>query len=143
MALFSRSSWLDPDLPKTDQGSGSFRHYGYNLAPNRKSVVIELANSDPYQDVLRDVLSLGETEPDAYIPRRTIEEERVDAPTAVRLFVNRRPTGIVGFVPRGLESPVEAALARIADRGQSERIATTIKTGRHGIRVILKIGLTK
>lgn len=143
MALFSRSSAFDPNLPKTDQGSGSLRQYGYNLTPNRKSVVIELANSGPYQDVLRDVLSLGESEPDAYIPRRTVDEERVDAPTAVRLFVNRRPTGIVGYVPRGLESPVEAALGRIADRGPSDRIATEITQGRHGIRVTLKIGLTK
>jgi hypothetical protein len=143
MKLFPWGSVNNPDLPKTDQGSGSLDNYNYNLAPKNKKVTILLADSGPNQDAIRAALDQGETEPEAFITRRTIEDERTDAPTPVRLFVNKRPTPVVGFVPRGLEPAVEAALGRLTDRGDSPRIPTRIVSTRNGLRVELKIGLTR
>lgn len=133
----------NPELPKTDQGSGSLDDYLYNLVPRNKRVRIQLADSDPCQDALRTVLAQGVTEPEAFIARRSIDDERTDAPTPVRLFVNQRPTPIVGFVPRGLEAPVEAAVARLADSGKSTRMQATIRETKNGLRVELAIGLTR
>jgi hypothetical protein len=133
----------NPDLPKTDQGSGSLDDYLYDLVPRNKRVRIQLADSDPCQDVLQSVLDQGVTEAEAFITRRTLDDERTDAPTAVRLFVNQRPTPIVGYVPRGLEAPVEAAIGRLADSGKSSRIQSTIQKTKNGLRVELAIGLTR
>ncbi|WP_374945439.1 hypothetical protein [Agreia sp.] len=133
----------NPELAKTDQGSGSLDDYLYDLVPRNKRVRIQLADSDPCQDALRLVLEQGVTEPEAFIARRSIADERTDAPTPVRLFVNQRPTPVVGFVPRGLEAPVEAALARLADSGKSTRMQATVRETKRGIRVDLAIGQTR
>jgi hypothetical protein len=133
----------NPQLPKTDQGSGSLDDYLYDLVPRNKRVRIQLADSDPCQDALRSVLEQGVTEPEAFIARRSVADERTDAPTPVRLFVNQRPTPVVGFVPRGLEAPVEAAVARLADSGKSSRMQATIRETKNGLRVELAIGLTR
>jgi hypothetical protein len=133
----------NPQLAKTDQGSGSLNDYLYDLVPRNKRVRIRLADSDPCQDALRTVLEQGVTEPEAFIARRSITDERTDAPTPVRLFVNQRPTPVVGFVPRGLEAPVEAALARLTESGRATRMQATIRETRNGLRVELAIGLTR
>jgi hypothetical protein len=133
----------NPDLAKTDQGAGSLDDYLYDLVPRSKRTRIQLADSDPCQDALRTVLGQGVTEPEAFIARRSIADERTDAPTPVRLFVNQRPTPVVGFVPRGLEAPVEAALARLADEGKSSRMQASIRQTKNGLRVDLAIGLTR
>ena len=78
------------------------------------------------------------------ISRRTLEDERVDAPTPVRLFAGGRVSGIVGSVPRGLEAPVDDALGRLAERGKPPRIPASIVTTRGGaLRVDLQIGETR
>lgn len=133
----------NPELAKTDQGSGSLDDYLYDLVPRNKRVRIQLADSDPCQETLRTVLEQGVAEPEAFIARRSIADERTDAPTPVRLFVNQRPTPVVGFVPRGLEAPVEAALARLAESGKATRMHATIRETKHGLRVDLAIGLTR
>lgn len=133
----------NPELAKTDQGSGSLDDYLYDLVPRNKRVRIQLADSDPCQDALRAVLDQGVTEPEAFISRRSIADERTDAPTPVRLFVNQRPTPVVGFVPRGLEAPVEAALARLAESGKSSRMQATVRETKNGLRVDLAIGQTR
>jgi hypothetical protein len=143
MRLFSFGRVNNPLLAKTDQGSGSLDDYLYDLVPRNKRVSILLADSDPYQDTLRTVLQQGVTEPEAFIARRSIADERTDAPTPVRLFVNQRPTPVVGFVPRGLEAPVEAALARLAESGKSSRMQASIRETKNGVRVELAIGLTR
>jgi len=133
----------NPDLPKTDQGRGSLDDYLYDLVPRNKRTTITLADSDPCQDAIKTALEQAGDEVEAFITRRSIDDERTDAPTAVRLFVNQRPTPIVGYVPRGLEAPVEAALARLADSGKSTRMQAAIRTTKNGLRVELAIGSTR
>lgn len=141
---FSLGRPVDPDAPpKTDAGSGKLADYSYDLAPKRSSAVIRLARTDPSQDELARILSLGIDSPEAFIARRTIEDERVDAPMPVRLFVEARPTGVVGWVPRGLEGVVEAALSRWEEREGKVRLPAAIVKTRHGLRVELQIGATK
>ena len=143
MKIFRFGRLNNPELAKTDQGTGSFDDYAYDLIPRNKKVTIELADSDAHQDALRTVVGQGITEADAFITRRSAADERTDAPTPVRLFVNQRPTPIVGYVPRGLEAPVEAALGRLADSGRSQRIAATVRPTKHGLRVTLLLGQTR
>jgi len=143
MRFFSFGRLNDPHLAKTDQGTGSLDDYLYDLVPRNKRVRIQLADSDPCQDALRTVIEQGVTETEAFITRRSAADERTDAPTPVRLFVNQRPTPVVGFVPRGLEAPVEAALGRLADSGKSTRMEATIRETKNGLRVDLAIGLTR
>lgn len=133
----------NPELAKTDQGAGSLDDYLYDLIPRNQKVRIQLADSDPCQDALRAVLDQGVTETEAFISRRSVDDERTDAPTPVRLFVNQRPTPVVGFIPRGLEAPVEAALGRLVDSGKSTRMKATIRQTKNGLRVDLAIGLTR
>lgn len=89
------------------------------------------------------MLALGEDEVTAVIPRRTLEEERVDAPMPVRLFAAQRPSGLVGQVPRGLENVVDAALARLSETGRSPRIPARIVTAKGQLRVQLLMHETR
>ena len=77
-----------------------------------------LADSDPHQDELRTIVETGELEAETAISPRTIEQERVDAPIEVRLFTGRRVSGVVGSIPRGLESVIDETLRRLDDRGE-------------------------
>jgi hypothetical protein len=134
----------DPDdMPKSDAGRGSLRDYTYTLVPKKAGTVIRLSRSDPAQDELADALARGYTEPEAFIARRTVEDERTDAPMPVRLFVEGRPTGVVGWIPRGLESVVEGALQRWFEREGKVRLPATIVKTRNGLRVDLQVGATK
>jgi hypothetical protein len=136
---FQRSA--DPDAPpKSDAGSGKLSDYDYNLSPRNGRVTIRLAKSDGAQDVLAQAVGSA---PEAFIPRRTVEDERVDAPMPVRLFADGRPTGVVGEVPRGLEGAVEAALVRWQERENKTRLPVAIVKTKSGLRVDLLIGETR
>ncbi|PPH31796.1 hypothetical protein [Rathayibacter sp. AY1F9] len=132
-------------LPSDDRGSGKLDDYDYELRPKsrRGDTLLRLADSRPHQDEIARVLALGEDEVTAVIPRRTAEEERVDAPMPVRLFAAQRPSGLVGQVPRGLENVVEAALARLSGAGRSPRVPARIVTVRGGLRVELLMHETR
>jgi hypothetical protein len=124
----------------SDSGSGKLNDYKYNLVPANKRVTIRLADSDPYQEELAALFD--EEGLVTFIPPRTIEEERTDAPMPVRFFTGRRMSGIVGYVPRGLEPAVIEAIARIEGRSNNRIPATIIKKGGK-LRVVLQMGDTR
>lgn len=136
-------------LPSDDRGSGTLDDYDYELRPKRRGeTLLGLAGSRPHQDELTRVLALGDGDVSAVIPRRTPEEDRVDAPMPVRLFAAQRPSAqrpsaLVGFVPRGLENVVDAALARLSEAGASPRIPARIVKARGGLRVHLLMHETR
>jgi len=142
MGLFRRRG-VDPDMPRDDRGFGSFDDYVYNLAPRNKRVTIVLAGSNPHQQELRELAESGTTEFETAVSPRTIEGERVDAPIEVRLFTGRRVSGVVGSVPRGLESVVDENLRRLDDSGVKARIPARVEKKREGYRVVLLMGALK
>jgi hypothetical protein len=137
---FSRRADASP-YPKNDSGSGQLRDYGFDLIPTNKRVYIQLADSDPHQDALEPLKDADAVQ--AFVSRRTPEEERTDAPLAVRFFVDSRMTGVVGMVPPGLEPVVFEAMTRLENAGQSTRIPAEIVTTKNGLRVNLKMGQTR
>ncbi|MET4781965.1 hypothetical protein [Glaciihabitans sp. UYNi722] len=141
MAFFTRDD--DNPLPKDDRGTGSFNQYKYNLLPSSGRVTLRLAASNPCQDELQKVADNGEDNLETAISRRSIEDERTDAPMVIRLFAGSRVTGIVGTVPRGLESIVDEALSRLDKRGQKVRIPARLAKTRSGWRVDLLMGQTR
>lgn len=145
MKLFSRGEAAASDLPKNDRGTGSLDDYTYDLDPKKKrgNTILGVADSTPHQDELQRVLDLGVDEVSAIIPRRTLEDERTDAPMEVRLFANQRPSGLVGMIPRGLENVVDAALVRLSSAGKQPRIPAVVKRTKHGIRVELLMHETR
>ena len=138
--LFRRSGG-DPAFPKGDQGSGRLEDYKFDLLPANSRVTIRLAGSDPYQDLLRDLVGVEPIE--TAVTRRTEEEERTDAPIEVRLFANSRIIGPVGRVPRGLEAAVNEALSRLDIAGRRPRIPVEVVRTRRGLRVDLLMGETR
>jgi hypothetical protein len=136
MGLFRRRG-VDPELPRDDRGFGSFDDYVYNLLPRNKRVTIVLAGSNPHQQELRELAESGATE------FETAVSPRVDAPIEVRLFTGRRVSGVVGTVPRGLESVVDENLRRLDDKGVKARIPVRIEKKREGYRVVLLMGAVK
>jgi hypothetical protein len=86
---------------------------------------------------------VGAHELQAFVARRTPEEERTDAPLPVRFFVESRMTSIVGFVPPGLEPVVFEAMTRLENAGKSTRIPAEVVSTKHGYRVNLIMGLTR
>lgn len=139
MGLFSRTAG-DPDLPKSDRGKGSLNDYGYDLIATNKRVTITLADSDQRQDELRTVLETGEGPIETAISPRSIEQERVDGRIEVRLFTGRRVSGVVGVVPRGLESVIDETLRRLDGRGDKVRIPVEIVGKPGAYRAVLKMG---
>ncbi len=125
----------------TDEGSGSLNQYRYNLVPNNSRVILQLAGSDPHQEELARLK--GTQELAAFISKRTLEEERTDAPLPARFLVDGRMSGIVGYAPRGLEQVVIEAITRLEDAGQTPRIPAQIVSTRHGLRVNLLMGETR
>lgn len=131
MALFGK----DKDL-----GKGSLDDYVYDLRPKNKRVTMTLAGSDPHQDELRAIVETGELQAETAISPRSIDQERVDAPIEVRLFTGRRVSGVVGSIPRGLESVIDETLRRLDDKGEKVRIPAVI-VGKPGAwRVQLQMG---
>jgi len=142
MGLFRRRG-VDPELPRDDRGYGSFDDYVYNLSPRNKRITIVLAGSNPHQTELRELAESGSTEFETAMSPRTLEGERIDAPIEVRLFTGRRVSGVVGSVPRGLESVVDENLRRLDDKGVKARIPVRIEKKREGYRVVLLMGSLK
>jgi len=142
MAFWNRAP-VDTSLPKGDRGSGSFNDYKYNLLPNSTRTILRLANSSPHQDELQRIIDSGESNLETAISRRSAEDERTDAPMQIRLFSGSRVTGVVGTVPRGLESVVDEALSRLDIAGKKPRIPASLGNTRNGWRVDLLIGHTR
>lgn len=144
MGLFRSSRGVDTSLPRDDRGFGSFDDYLYNLTPRSKRTKLVLANSNPYQDELREIAeTAGEETIETAISARTLQAEGQDAPIEVRLFTGRRVSGPVGMVPRGLESVVDETLRRLDDKGLKARIPARIEKRREGYRVVLLMGALK
>ncbi|MDX2026037.1 hypothetical protein [Microcella sp.] len=144
MGLFTKSRPGDDSLPKDDRGSGSFDDYVGVLVPKNRKVTIRLANSNPYQDELAALADENPEKIATATPARTIDDERVDAAIEIRIFSDRRVSGVVGMIPRGLESIYDEAVRRLDGRGQPPRIPVEIvSTKKHGYRIDLLIGRTK
>ena len=139
MALFQKNG-SDESLPRGDRGKGSFDDYVYDLRPKNSRVTMTLADSDPRQDELRTIVESGESTAETAISPRSIEQERVDAPIEVRLFTGRRVSGVVGQVPRGLESVIDETLRRLDDAGEKARIPAKIVGSPGAYRVKLLMG---
>ncbi|BDI22165.1 hypothetical protein [Herbiconiux sp. L3-i23] len=136
-----RKQTNDGSFPKTDAGSGSLDDYQYGLQPKNARVLIRLAGSDPYQAELASLL--GDEELATAGGQRTAEEERTDAPMQVRLFTGTKVTGVVGTVPRGLESAVSESFSRLEQRGEKLRIPARVVQTKNGLRVELLVGRTR
>ncbi|MWV49500.1 hypothetical protein GRS96_09460 [Rathayibacter sp. VKM Ac-2803] len=146
MKLFShRRGDAGNPLPANDRGSGKLDDYDYELLPKsrRGETLLGIADSLPHQEELARILSFGEEEVTAIIPRRSAEEERTDAPMPVRLFANQRPSDLVGYVPRGLENVVDAALARLSEAGKQPRVPARIVKAKGALRVQLLMHETR
>jgi len=106
-------------------------------------VTIRLAGCNLFQAELTGILALGADNLETATSRRTLDQERIDAPIEVRLFTGTRVSGPVGWVPRGLESVIDETFARLDVRGKKQRIPVAIvkKGGRY--RVDLLVGLTR
>jgi hypothetical protein len=124
----------------SDTGKGKLADYNYGLVPRNKKVTIMLAGTDAYQQELADLAD--EETLQCFINSRTAEEERTDAPMPVRFFTGRRMSGVVGFVPRGLEPAVMEALTRLEGRSENRIPATIIKKSGK-LRVLLQMGATR
>ena len=125
-----------------NDGSGKYNDYLYDLAPKNKRVRMTLAGSDEFQDEIARIQSSG-LDYQAFVARRTIEEERTDAPLEVRFFSESRMSSLVGYAPRGLEPVVLETLNRLEAAGRPARIPARIVKGRGGLRVELLLGETK
>lgn len=134
----------DLELPKHDRGSGSFDDYVGVLEPKNKKITIRLAGSDAYQEELAALAADDSEALTTATPARSSDDERVDAPISVKVFSGRRVSGVVGTVPRGLESAYDEAVRRLDGRGDKPRIpVAVVRTKKHGYRLDLLIGLTK
>lgn len=143
MGLFGSKRGVDTSLPREDRGFGSFDDYVYNLEPRSKRTTMVLAGSDPHQDEIAKILEAGAETIETAISPRTLDQERVDAPIEVRLFTGRRVSGVVGTIPRGLESVIDENLRRLDTRGLKQRIPVRIDKKREGYRVVLLMGSLK
>lgn len=123
-----------------DDGKGKYGQYRFDLVPANRRVTMTLAGSDPFQEELARVAPDGELQ--AFVARRTIEEERTDAPVAVRIFKDSRMSGVVGYVPRGLEPIVFEAMTRLERVGKT-RLPARVDRTRSGLRLVLLMGLTR
>ncbi|NEM90372.1 hypothetical protein [Galbitalea soli] len=140
MKLFGRGDTAG-EYPKADSGKGSLDDYRFSLVPNNARITIVLAGSDPHQDELAK-FTPG-TEVTSFIAPRTIEEERTDAAMPVRIFADSRMSGVVGWVPRGLEPAVIEAMARLEGEGKPPRIPAEVTATKRGLRLTLLMGLTR
>lgn len=143
MALFRKETFGDRSLPKDDRGSGSFDNYGFNLVPKNRRVTMRLEGSGPHQDEIADAAAGGEVEITTATPSRSTEDDRTDAPIPVRLFLGRRVTGVVGSVPRGLESVYDETIRRLDGSGSAPRIPVAVVRTKQGWRVDLLMGETR
>ena len=129
-------------LDRNDRGKGSLNDYKGLLEPSNTRVRMRLAGSNPYQDELKQILADGGTLETA-MTKRTQQDEAVDAVIEVRLFTGARVSGVVGIVPRGLESVVDQALSRLDILGRKQRIPAEIVRKGGLLRVELLMGQTR
>jgi hypothetical protein len=139
MGLFQKRG-IDESLPKGDRGRGSFDDYSYGLAARNARITMTLAGSDPHQHELAAIVEADAEGLETAMSPRTIEQERVDAALEVRLFTGRRVSGVVGSIPRGLESVIDETLRRLEDRGDKPRIPARITGKKGAYRVELLMG---
>ena len=132
----------EPVFERGDEGKGSFKQYKYDLVPTNGRVRLRLAGSNPHQDELAKLLDDGGPWETA-ISRRTTQQESVDAPIEVRAFTGSRVSGVVGVVPRGLESVVDEALSRLDLLGRKQRIPLQVVRKGGKYRVELLMGQTR
>jgi len=128
---------------RNDRGRGSLSDYRGVLVPANGRVTIRLAGCNLFQAELAAILALGAENLETATSRRTLDQERIDAPIEVRLFTGTRVSGPVGWVPRGLESVIDETLARLDVRGKKQRIPVAIVKKGGQYRVDLLIGLTR
>lgn len=134
---------LDPTpLDRNDRGKGSLNQYRGLLVPSNGRVRLRLAGSNPRQDELKRILADGGSLETA-MPKRSQQDEAVDALIEVRLFTGTRVSDVVGIVPRGLESVVDEALSRLDILGRKQRIPAEIVRKGGKLRVELLIGKTR
>lgn len=129
-----------------DAGRGSLADYTFDLVARSEHTRIRLAHSDPHQQELLDGVGSSTAHVvrvRAFVELRTPDDEAIDAPTAVRLDDGGELSGVVGYVPRGLEAVPQAALARLRARGRPDRLPAEVVRTRHGLRVDLLIGLAR
>ena len=126
--------------PGADAGRGSLNDYRYDLIPAKRTTTMRLAGSDPFQAELAEFAG---QEVQLFFAKRTIEEERTDAPLPARIFAERRMSGIVGYIPRGLEPVIFEAISRLENAGRLARIPGVVASTRHGLRVDLLMGQTR
>jgi hypothetical protein len=131
------------DYPKSDAGSGSLDQYAFNFVPRNARVTMRLAGSDPCQEEIGRVRDSGADSFAVFFAPRSIEEERTDAPMPGRVVTSGRMSGVVGWVPRGLEAVIVETLARLDAAGRSTRIPAELSDTRHGLRVTLLMGRTR
>ncbi len=67
----------------------------------------------------------------------------MDAPIEVRAFTGSRVSGVIGVVPRGLESIVDEALSRLDKLGRKQRIPLDVVRKGGNLRVELLLGQTR
>lgn len=132
----------EPVFERGDEGKGSFKQYRYNLVPNNGRVRLMLAGSNGHQDELAKLVADGGPWETA-ISRRTQQQEAVDAPIEVRAFTGSRVSGLIGIVPRGLESIVDEALSRLDLLGRKQRIPLEVVKKGGKYRVELLMGQTR
>ncbi len=144
MAFWRKSEAVDESLPKHDRGAGSLNDYIGVLVPKNKGITIRLAGSDAHQDELAALAGEPEDSLTTATPARSVADEGIDAPIEVRIFASRRVSGVVGTVPRGLESVYDEAVRRLDGRGDKPRIPVkVVATKKNGYRLDLLVGLTK
>jgi hypothetical protein len=132
-----------PSIDRNDEGKGSFAQYRFGLAPNNAKVTLRLAGSNPFQDELAGIVESAAAPIETAMQRRTPQQDAVDAPIEVRLFAGSRVSGVVGYVPRGLESVVDEALSRLDIKGRRQRIPARIVRKGGLYRVELLMGQTR
>ena len=130
-------------IDRNDRGKGSLSDYRGVLEPANARVTIRLAGSNLFQAELAAILAMGGENLETATTRRTLDQERVDAPIEMRLFTGARVSGPVGWVPRGLESVIDETLARLDVRGKKQRIPVAIVKKGGQWRVDLLVGQTR
>lgn len=131
------------EFDRNDHGKGSINHYRGVLVPANTKVRLTLAGSNSYQEALREIVDSGMLPIETATGKRTQADEGIDAPIPVRLFLGSRVSGVVGYVPSGLESVYDEALGRLDTQGKKARIPVEIIHKRGLYRVDLLVGLTR
>ena len=132
-----------PSFDRNDLGKGKLSEYRGVLVPANRRVRVRLAGSNPFQEELKAIVESGASPLETATGKRTQQQEGQDAEIEVRLFTGARVSGVVGWVPRGLESVYDEALSRLDIAGRKQRIPVAVIRKGGLYRVELLIGQTK